>query len=218
MDEQQLSQPDRARPAGIDALLLDMDGVVRHWNPAREAAVERAFGLPDGILIRVSRQVPEDELGVRGACTFSAWLDAIARELTPLIGPTEAEHAVAEWAAYRGDVDPEMLAVVARLRSRLPVHVLSNAHDCFLDDMQQLGLVGAFDGFHSSAELGVAKPDPAFYLAATERIGIPPERCLFIDDRAENVEGARSVGMTASTFTTPAAVDQLISASAEPRR
>ncbi|MEV7805977.1 HAD-IA family hydrolase [Microbispora sp. NPDC088329] len=34
-----------------------------------------------------------------------------------------------------------------------------------------------------------------------ERAGVPVERCLFVDDRAENVEAAGALGMTAVLFT-----------------
>ncbi len=189
--------------ASFDVVLLDMDGVVRHWRPDRATAVERDHGLPDGFIYRASVAVPEDQLGVRGECTFADWLAATEREVAKTIG-RRAHEAVTDWAAYRGDVDLEMLDIVRQLRSRVPVHVLSNAHDCFMDDMRLLGLDEEFDGFHYSAELGVAKPDRAIYLAALERIGLPAHRCLFTDDRPENVAGASAVGMTAFTFTTPA--------------
>ncbi len=51
-----------------------------------------------------------------------------------------------------------------------------------------------------SFELGLMKPDPAIYLKAAENVGTPPEQCLFIDDLAANVNGARAVGMTAVIF------------------
>ncbi|WP_299907419.1 HAD family phosphatase [uncultured Paracoccus sp.] len=45
------------------------------------------------------------------------------------------------------------------------------------------------------------KPDAEIYLALTNRNGIAPADCLFIDDSAANVEGARAVGMDAIHFT-----------------
>lgn len=191
-------------PEALGAVILDMDGVVRHWHPGPAGAVEKAYGLPPGTIGNAALAVPEYQLGVLGVCTFADWLDAIARELSCRIGIRSRE-AVARWAEDRGEIDRDTMAVVERLRSRVPVHVLSNAHDCFLDDMRQLGLSGAFDGFHYSAEMGLAKPDPAAYLKALERIGMPSNRCVFVDDRTENVVAARSVGILAFAYTTPAA-------------
>jgi putative hydrolase of the HAD superfamily len=191
-------------PDALEAVILDMDGVVRHWRPGPASAVEKAYGLPSGSIGSVALAVPEYQLGVLGVCTFADWLDAIARELSIGIG-IRAREAVDRWATYRGEIDRDTMAIVKRLRSRVPVHVLSDAHDCFIDDMRQLGVSGAFDGFHYSAEMRLAKPDPAAYLSALERIGIPADRCVFADDRTENVVAARSVGILAFAFTTPAA-------------
>ena len=39
------------------------------------------------------------------------------------------------------------------------------------------------------------KPDPAIYRRALAGVGVEPERAVFIDDLAENVEEARRLGM-----------------------
>jgi putative hydrolase of the HAD superfamily len=198
-------------PEDLGAVILDMDGVVRHWRPEQATAVEEAFHLPERAIGSVAFAVPEYQLGLLGACTFADWLDAIARELSKLI-ESRASEAVARWAAYRGEIDPEMMAVVERLRARVPVYVLSNAHDCFADDMRRLGLSAAFDRFICSAEIGLAKPDPAAYLEALARVGMPANRCVFADDRIENVAAARSLGIPAFVFATPGAfADELSS-------
>ena len=52
-----------------------------------------------------------------------------------------------------------------------------------------------------SFEVGRLKPDPEIYRIAARDVEAPPERCLFVDDLAANVEGARTVGMQALQFT-----------------
>lgn len=56
---------------------------------------------------------------------------------------------------------------------------------------------GRFDALVSSAAVGWAKPDPRAYAAAASALGLPPAACWFVDDLAENVAGARLVGMRA---------------------
>ena len=51
-----------------------------------------------------------------------------------------------------------------------------------------------------SCDLGVAKPDPAFFAAAALRIAAQPASILFIDDGARNVEGARAAGLAAEQW------------------
>jgi HAD superfamily hydrolase (TIGR01509 family) len=52
-----------------------------------------------------------------------------------------------------------------------------------------------------SHEIHHTKPNPEAYLAAAANIGLPPEKCLFVDDIERNVIGARAVGMQAVQFT-----------------
>lgn len=54
-----------------------------------------------------------------------------------------------------------------------------------------------FDVKLYSCDLGVAKPDAAFFQKAVTRIGAEPATILFIDDHSPNVKGARSIGMAA---------------------
>jgi putative hydrolase of the HAD superfamily len=54
-----------------------------------------------------------------------------------------------------------------------------------------------FDVKLYSCDLGVAKPDVAFFQKAATRIGAEPAEILFIDDHSPNVESARATGMAA---------------------
>jgi putative hydrolase of the HAD superfamily len=60
-----------------------------------------------------------------------------------------------------------------------------------------------FDDAVISAEVRMHKPEPEIYRLAAERLGVPPEACLFIDDLRENCEGAEAVGMTAIRHKVP---------------
>jgi putative hydrolase of the HAD superfamily len=64
----------------------------------------------------------------------------------------------------------------------------------------ELGYAGLFDGAFYSYEMGVAKPDPAYFEVIVEALGVPPDRLLFLDDRPDNVEAARSVGLRAEVW------------------
>lgn len=54
---------------------------------------------------------------------------------------------------------------------------------------------GYFDALIFSGEVGVAKPEPAVYRIAAERLGLPAGLCAFVDDSAANIRGAVDVGM-----------------------
>jgi epoxide hydrolase-like predicted phosphatase len=54
-----------------------------------------------------------------------------------------------------------------------------------------------FDAVVISGDVGLHKPDPEIFHLGAERIGVPPEDCVFVDDLRENCAGAEGVGMTA---------------------
>lgn len=54
----------------------------------------------------------------------------------------------------------------------------------------------------ASCDLGEVKPDRAFYEKALAKFGVTADTCLLVDDRPENVEGARACGIRAILYTT----------------
>jgi HAD superfamily hydrolase (TIGR01509 family) len=54
------------------------------------------------------------------------------------------------------------------------------------------------------------KPSPAMYQAALEATGSRAEECFFTDDRAENVEAARALGIRAEVFRGQAALEEAL--------
>jgi 2-haloacid dehalogenase len=69
-------------------------------------------------------------------------------------------------------------------------------------------LASAFEDVVVSGHESLLKPEPAIYRLLLARNGLSAGECLFIDDSAANVAGARAVGMAAHHFTTPAALEQ----------
>jgi putative hydrolase of the HAD superfamily len=61
-----------------------------------------------------------------------------------------------------------------------------------------------FDHVVISAEVGVRKPSRRIFRLAAERAGVPPERCVTVDDLEQNLVGARRVGMRTILHTDPA--------------
>ena len=60
-----------------------------------------------------------------------------------------------------------------------------------------------FDHSCYSCDVGLAKPRPEIYVRCLEGLGDAPEATLFLDDREENVEAARGVGIHAIHFSSP---------------
>jgi putative hydrolase of the HAD superfamily len=74
---------------------------------------------------------------------------------------------------------------------------------------QQLGYDALLDELFFSYELGVAKPDPAYFETVLDRLGADPGSVLFVDDSPRNVESARALGLAAETWSHEAGLPAL---------
>lgn len=61
-----------------------------------------------------------------------------------------------------------------------------------------------------SGVLGLAKPDPAAFLAVAERLGADPGRTLFVDDSPDYIAGARNAGLIAHLFVGASALKAML--------
>lgn len=92
----------------------------------------------------------------------------------------------------------EMVALAVSLRGKIPRFILSNTNDLHIDFIRErFPFFAGFEGYVYSHEERVGKPDARIYEIALRRAGTDAAHSLFIDDRAENVIGARTVGMHA---------------------
>jgi putative hydrolase of the HAD superfamily len=181
------------------ALLLDFDGVLRRWDPAVAADVEREYGLSEGVLTEIAMQWGRLQPVLTGQVSHADWVSSVADALAePAGGPDRARAAVEQWQRYRGEVDTEVLDFVREVRAAgIPVALGTNATDLLDADLAALGLVGEFDVVVNSSTLGVHKPAPEYFQAACQALATPPARVLFVDDEDWAVRGARSAGLSA---------------------
>ena len=173
----------------ITTLLLDADGVVQ----TNAGLIERVATL----------------LGDRA--TF--W-EASAVEQRAITGHVDLRRALADFLDERRiDLDPDVLldawcytepdpdafALVDAVRAQgVRVFLATNQQPVRGRWMRaSLGYERHFDDLFFSHELGLAKPDRAYFLAILERVGATGDGTLFIDDMAPNVAGARDAGLLA---------------------
>ncbi|MBK9167082.1 MAG: HAD family phosphatase [Bryobacterales bacterium] len=87
------------------------------------------------------------------------------------------------------------------LKQRYRLLLLSNTNAIHFPMLREsYPLLGHFDGYVLSYEVGVMKPERRIFEEAIARAGCAAGECFFTDDLAENVEAARSAGMDAAQF------------------
>jgi epoxide hydrolase-like predicted phosphatase len=106
---------------------------------------------------------------------------------------------------------PEPAVVEAVLQARrqgVRTGLISNSWGTRRYDRARLAEL--FDGVVISGEVGMRKPAPEIYRIGAERIGLPPDECVFVDDLPFNLAPARELGMATVHHTDPErTVDEL---------
>lgn len=184
----------------VDGLIIDLDGVIRHWDADHHHEAEERLGLPAGAIASVALAHERLERVTDGRLTFEGWCEEVGQDLARRHG-IEAAAGADAWATATWHIDLVVLDLVARVREVVPVALLSNASTNLLVDLERSEIADAFDAVVGSAHLGLSKPDKGAFQAAADRIGVPLERCLFVDDTLSHVEAARALGLRAERFT-----------------
>ncbi|MEV1287295.1 HAD-IA family hydrolase [Micromonospora sp. NPDC049679] len=192
----------RERPT---ALLIDFDGVLRHWDPTVTEAVERKYGLPTGALLATAMEWSRAQPAITGQITHAEWIADVSRVLGEQTGKPEAVRAaVAEWETYRGAVDPEVLGFIREVRGAgVRVGLATNATDLLDADLAALHLVDEVDVVVNSSVVGVHKPTKEYFHEACRAIRALPKQVLFVDDSDRSVQGARAAGLAAHRWGGP---------------
>lgn len=188
----------------VDVVLFDADGVIQHPSDGWRELLASCAGTDDPEL--QDRFVDEVFVAEHPTQTGEVdFPDALSEVLQRWRSDASVDDALRPWTMI--DIDPAVVEVVGSLRSAgVECYLATNQHAFRAALMRQLGYGEWFDGQFYSCELGLAKPDPAYFVAILERLGVAPERVLFIDDRADNVDGARQAGMLGEVFTSTSGV------------
>ncbi len=184
----------------FDVILFDVGGVLltNGWDAGERAVVLERFGLDRAAF--EARHALSYRAWETGAISMQTYLDATV------------------FHEPRGFTHEDFFAAICAGSKLLPDGAMGILEELSLSDNCMVGALNnearetndfRFDHFGlrtffkvalSSCYLGLRKPDAAIYQRALEILDRPPERILFIDDRAENVAGAAAAGIKAILF------------------
>jgi len=144
----------------------------------------------------------------QGTASIAEYWAAVARDVGAEWDAVDVHEL---WAIdHRGwlSVDPGTLRVLHALAdggTRLAL--LSNAGADFSGWLRSGSFAPLFERVFVSGELGLVKPHAAIYEHVIDELGITPAELLFVDNKSENVEGARAVGGDGHVFTDAVALE-----------
>jgi FMN phosphatase YigB (HAD superfamily) len=115
------------------------------------------------------------------------------------LSPPEVDELMAAvWNWYCGELDEQLVTYVRRLRPRVRTGIVSNSADgARREETRRYAFPELVDDIVYSHEVGLAKPSPAIYALACERLAIKPSEAALVDDVPANVDGAARIGLHA---------------------
>ena len=134
---------------------------------------------------------------VQGLLSPQPYHEALCRKLQSGLGYKEF---VGIWNGLLS-TNYDIIPLVERLKPDHRLILASNTDPIhFAHTIQHVSVLENFESFFLSYEMKLLKPDPEFYRHVLETLAGRNGECVFIDDRVENIESARSVGTTSFRF------------------
>ena len=183
-----------ASGTGFEAILWDNDGVLvdterLYYQATREIMAEAGVEL-DADAFRdyfLSEAV--------GAWHLLAEQGYAESEIARFRERRDRRHA--ELLSRPGLDIPGAIATLRSLHEHFVMAIVTSAHrEHFERSHEHTGMVDFMRFVLTREDYANSKPDPEPYLLAVERIGIPAERCLVVEDSARGLRAAKAAGLT----------------------
>ena len=184
----------------IRNIIFDFGAVLVDWNP--HYVYDPYFGDPEKatwFIENICTAAWNKELD--GGKPFSqgvAELTAQYPEWAPEIALYQRD-----WKKMMGGAIPGMYDLVADLKQAgYGIYGLTNwASETFYTIVDDYPVFSLLDGMVVSGDVRLLKPDAAIFNCLLDKYGLKAEESVFIDDNAENVDGAIAAGLSAIRFT-----------------
>lgn len=186
------------------AVLWDFGGVILSSPFEAFNRYEQEAGLPKDFIRGLNARNPDS----------NAWAKMERSEvsLQGFVDLFEAEaraqgHKLDGWIvlkALSGEVRPQMVEALRRCKEKFRVACITNnmksgeGPGMARSPEKALAvaeIMALFEHVIESSKIGLRKPDPRIYQHACDLLGVPPERCVYLDDLGINLKPARALGM-----------------------
>jgi putative hydrolase of the HAD superfamily len=200
----------------IEAVIWDFGGVITTSPFEAFTRFEQKHGLPIDIIRRTNAANHLENAWAKferaeiDADTFDELFAAEARALGVEIRGKDVLPLLS------GDLRPEMVEALRRVKARFKTGCITNnlpanstgskaGRSLYVAEVMAL-----FDYVIESAKIGLRKPDPRIYRLMTDKLGVAPNNCVYLDDLGVNLKPARQMGMkTIKVLSGPQAIEEL---------
>lgn len=191
-------------------LFLDYGGLIVNYDFNRDT-LARAHAL---VLSRINcdgQRFDIEQISEAHSKAIQAYLDARERDnsewsMDKITGlmlsnlgvdvPVSDISEIYKFNDHNSEPMPKAILALERLLSNAKLGIISNLpHDSLIYELKSYGILNLFDPIVVSYEVGFRKPHPAIYQEALRRANAKAEDSIFASHDAEEVRGAKNVGM-----------------------
>jgi putative hydrolase of the HAD superfamily len=191
--------------AEIEAVVSDFGGVLTTPLLTSFMAVQDEIGISPENLGEAMRTVTEQDgenplyALERGEMAEVDFLARLGDGLEPLLGHRPELHRFRETYFEALQPNPPMIELMRELKAsgRRMAMLTNNVREWEPVWRSMLPVDEIFETVVDSGFVGCRKPEARIYELTLERLGLPAEACLFVDDLLPNIEAARAAGMSA---------------------
>jgi putative hydrolase of the HAD superfamily len=194
--------------AEIEAIVCDFGGVLTTPLLTSFMAIQDEIGISPEDLGKAMRAITEEDgenplyAMERGEMAEVDFLERVNDGLEPLLGHRPELHRFREVYFEALHPNEPMIELMRELKAggRRMAMLTNNVREWEPVWRPMLPVDEIFETVVDSGFVGVRKPEARIYELTLERLGLPAEACLFVDDLEPNIEGARAAGMIAVHF------------------
>ncbi len=182
----------------IKAVCFDVGEVLIRLDPSRliSALGAKTESTPGETLHRLGQWPPYDQFERGGIDEPSFLVEAQKQWGTIAVGNDFATEFRAVWNSVLVEEIPGIDGILARLK--VPAYGLSNSNPIHIAHcLENFPCLRRLKHLYTSYEVKARKPEQKAFDIMLQEIKMAPEAVLFFDDRLENVEAARALGMKA---------------------
>lgn len=191
----------RSRKGGrrlIKGVIFDLDGVLVSTDELHYQAWKRLAGE-----IGISDFTKKDNEAQRGIGRMES-LEVLLQKTDKAYSPEEKQEMAFRkneyYKALLNEMSPQSLLPGAAdtlklLKERGVKLAVGSASANAPVILERIGILEWLDAYSSGLDTSASKPDPEVFLIAADRLGIPPEECLVVEDAPAGIRAARAGGM-----------------------
>jgi putative hydrolase of the HAD superfamily len=192
----------------IEAVISDFGGVLTTPLLSSFMAVQDEIGITPEDLGKAMRAITEEDgenplfAMERGEMAEVDFLERLNDGLEPLLGHRPELHRFREVYFEALHPNQPMIELMRDLKAegKRMAMLTNNVREWEPVWRPMLPVDQIFETVVDSGFVGCRKPEARIYEMTLERLGLPAEACLFVDDLLPNIEGARRAGMVAVHF------------------